>query len=176
MKNLFYMLLGTTILFALSSCSYKKAKNYNSETNADQDGMTFIKNGLEGGLTEIKASSLAITNSSNQRVLMLAKMMIDDHTKAGDELKKIKGDKDVIAKDTINTEHLQMIHALSDQKGPAFDRAYLQMMVADHEKAVALFAGATRVNSPEIKDFAAKTLPAIQMHLDSSRAILASLK
>jgi len=50
------------------------------------------------------------------------------------------------------------------------------MMVDDHEKAVELFAGATRNNAPEIKSFASKTLPTIQMHLDSSKAILASLK
>jgi putative membrane protein len=176
MKNLIYTLLCAVAFVSISSCAYKQARNYNDETNADQDGMAFIKNGLEGGLTEIKASSLAITNSSNPRVLSLAKMMIADHTAAGNQLVKIKADKDIISKDIISTGHMEMIHALSEKKGPDFDKAYVQMMVNDHEKAVALFAGGTRVNAPEIQDFAAKTLPTIQMHLDSSKAVLASLK
>src|SRR6185312_15900966 len=100
----------------------------------------------------------------------------DDHAKAGNELEKIKKDKDIMSPDRITTEHLQMIQELSGKKGPEFDKAYLQMMVNDHEKAVDLFATATSDNAPEIEDFAKKTLPTIQMHLDSSKAILASLK
>jgi len=71
---------------------------------------------------------------------------------------------------------MEMIHALAEKKGADFDRAYVQMMVNDHEKAVALFAGGIRINAPEIEDFATKTLPTIQMHLDSSKAVLATLK
>jgi len=176
MKNLIYALLCAGAFVSISSCAYKQARNYNIETNADQDGLAFIKNGLEGGLTEIKASGLAITNSSNPRVLRLAKMMIEDHTAAENQLEKIKADKDIITADPISTEHMEMIHALSEKKGADFDKAYVQVMVNDHEKAVALFAGGIRVNAPEIEDFATKTLPTIQMHLDSSKAILASLK
>lgn len=176
MKKLLYALSCAAISTLIASCAYKQATNYNNETNADQEGLAFIQNGLEGGLTEIKASGLAITNSSNPRVLSLAKMMINDHTNAGNQLEKIKADKDVMAEDRINTPHMEMIHALSEKKGADFDKAYVQMMVDDHENAVELFAAATRNNSPEIEDFAKKTLPTIQMHLDSSKAVLASLK
>jgi putative membrane protein len=176
MKNLLYLALGVIILLSAQSCAERQAKNYNNETNADQEGLAFVKNGIEGGLTEIKASGLAITNSSNPRVLSLAKMMINDHTQAGNELKKIETDQAIMEKDAISTEHEEKIHDLSSLTGPAFDKAYVQMMVDDHEKAVELFAGATRNNAPEIKNFASKTLPTIQMHLDSSKAVLVSLK
>lgn len=176
MKKLLFALSFATISVFVASCAYKQAKNYNNETNADQEGLAFIKNGIEGGLTEIKASSLAITNSSNPRVLNLAKMMINDHTAAGDQFQKIKADKDVMSEDRISTPHMEKINALSEKKGAEFDKAYVEMMVEDHENAVELFAGATRNNAPEIEDFAKKTLPTIQMHLDSSKAVLASLK
>ena len=176
MKNLIYLALGAVILLSVESCAERQAKNFNNETNADQDGVAFVKNGIEGGLTEIKASSLAITNSSNPRVLSLAKMMISDHTSAGNDLKKIEDDQAIMEKDAITPAHQEEIRDLSAKTGPAFDRAYTQMMVDDHENAVELFAGATRNNAPEIANFAKKTLPTIQMHLDSSKAVLASLK
>jgi len=168
--------MGLFALLIIGACQNEHGKNYNNATRVDEDGLALIKNGLEGGITEIKASGLAITNSTNQRVISFAKMMIDDHTKAGDELKKIEKDKMVEEKDTIASNHLKMITGLSKQSGPAFDRAYMQMMVTDHESAVELFTNGIKNTDDEIKGFAAKTLPTIQMHLDSAKAILASLK
>ena len=174
MKNLIYLPLGIIILLSAQSCQDKRAKNYNKQL--DQDGVVFIKTGIEGGLTEIKASGLAITNSNNQRVIGLAKMMIDDHSKAGDELKKIEADKKVDEKDTINTDHQQIIAELSKKSGAAFDKAYMQMMVSDHIAAVKLFTDGSHNMDTEISKFASVTLPTIQMHLDSANAVLTSLK
>jgi putative membrane protein len=176
MKNVVYLLLGVMILLFVQACQDKHAKNYNQTTLVDQDGLLFIQNGLEGGLTEIKASGLAITNSSNQQVIGLAKMMIDDHTKAGQDLKKIEGDKLIVEKDSINADHRKMIDELSKKTGPAFDKAYIKMMIADHEQAVDLFTNASQNTDIEIRNFAAKTLPTIKMHLDSANVIGAALK
>jgi putative membrane protein len=162
------------LLFLIQACQERAGKNYN--TVSDENGTVFIKNGIEGGLTEIKASGLAITNSNNQRVIALAKMMINDHSAARDTLKKIEMDKKVDEKDTINAAHLQMIDDLSKKSGEAFDKSYLQMMVADHEDAVKLFNNASQNRDKEISKFAASTLPIIQMHLDSANAILSSVK
>jgi putative membrane protein len=175
MKNLIYLPLVVVMLLFVHACKDKHGKNYN-KTLVDDTGLSFIKNGIESGLTETKASGLVITNSSNQRVIRLAKLMLDDHTKAGDELTKIENDKRVIEKDTINADHQQMINDLSKKSGAAFDKAYLQMMVADHENAVKLFTAACQDQDSDIKKFAAKTLPTIQLHLDSARAILTSFK
>ena len=174
MRNLICLATGMIFLLFIQACQDKRAKNYNP--NVDQNGIVFIKNGIESGLTEVKASGLAITNSNNQKVITLAKMLINDHTNAGDTLKKIEDDKRVIEKDTINTEHLQMISDLSKKSGAAFDKAYLQMMVTDHEDAVKLFTTASENPDKEISKFASKTLPTIKMHLDSVNAILAKLK
>jgi putative membrane protein len=176
MKNLTYLILGVITVFLVQACHNKRAKNYNQTTLVDIQGLNFITNGIEGGLTEIKASGLAITNSSNQRVIGFAKMMISDHNQAGNELRKIETDKLVVEKDTINADHQKMIMDISKKSGPAFDKAYMQMMVKDHENAVKLFADATTNNESAIQNFAKKTLPIIQMHLDSAKAIIVSLK
>jgi len=103
-------------------------------------------------------------------------MMVDDHTKAGDELKKIEGDKLVVEKDLINSDHQKALNELTQKSGPAFDRAYLQMMVVDHENTIKLFSGATRNTDVKISKFAAQTLPIIKMHLDSAKTLAASIK
>jgi putative membrane protein len=176
MKNLIYLVTGIIFLLFAQACQDKKGKNYNQQQQDDQDGIAFIKSGIEGGLTEIKASGLAITNSNNQKVIGLAKIMIDDHTKAGEELKQLEADKKITENDTISSAHQQMIKDLSKKSGAAFDKAYLQMMVADHEQAVKLFTNASTNPDKKIKKVASENLPAIKMHLDSANAICITLK
>jgi putative membrane protein len=175
MKNLICLLSGVVALLFIQACQDKHGKNYNKPT-IDENGVMFVKNGMEGNLAEIKASGLAITNSNNQRVIAFAKMMIEDHTKTIDVLKKMATDKQVAEIDTLSSAHRQMIDELSAKNDGLFDKAYLQMMVADHEQAVQLFTSAATNGDSDIKKTASKTLPVIQMHLDSARAILAGLK
>ncbi len=176
MKNLLHVVFILFIWIFTQACRQKPGKNYNQETSVDQDGISFIKNGIEGGLTEIKASGLALTKSNNQRVIRFAKMMVDDHTKAGNELMKIESDKLVLEKDLINSNHQIVLSQLSQKSGSAFDKAYLQMMIVDHENTIKLFDGASRNTDVRISKFAVQTLPSIKMHLDSAKAINATLQ
>jgi putative membrane protein len=176
MKNLIYPFFGVIILLSVLGCQDKRGKNYNSTALVDTAGVSFIHNGIKAGLTAIKASGLAITNSNNHKVIGLAKMMIEDHTKAGDELRKIASDKQVIENDTIDDPHLEMISNLSKKTGKSFDKAYLQLMLTDHEQAIKLFTSATQNPDFDIKNFASKTLTTVKAHLDSVNAILPTLK
>jgi len=177
MKKVVYLLLGVAGMFCAQSCmDNRHAKNYNDKTLADEGGISFIKSGIEGGLAEIKASGLAKANSTNPKIIGFAVMMIDDHTKAGNELKKIEAAKMIDAHDTISMDHQKMIKVLASKKGAEFDKAYMEMMIADHEKAVELFTSAEDNTSNLIQDFSHKTLPVIRMHLDSAKAIAAGLK
>lgn len=177
MKKLTATLLGVMILYTVSSCmDDKHAKNYNDDKTLDESGASFIKQGLEAGLTEIQAAKIAETNSKNPRVISFAKMMITDHTKAGDELEKIGINKRVAEGDTINTGHQKMIADISKKSGAAFDKQYIQMMVNDHQNAVKLFTEASNNKNEQVQTFAKKTLPVLKMHLDSANAICTSLK
>jgi putative membrane protein len=61
--------------------------------------------------------------------------------------------------------------SLMNASGAEFDRMYMKMMVKDHEKAVALFTSASQSEDAEVKSFAAKTLPALKMHLTHAQSI-----
>ncbi len=175
MKNLIYLAAGIILLFFAQACQDKKGKNYN-QINDDQDGIAFIKNGIEGGLMEIKASGMVITKSNNHRVISLAKMIIDDHTQFGEDLEKLKADKKITEADSISPAHQLQLNDLEQKKGVEFDKAYLQMIVVDHEGAVKLFTNATTNTDSKIKKVAKQNLPTIKMHLDSANAICISLK
>src|SRR6185437_16079462 len=87
MNKLAYLFFALLFLLSAESCHDRQGKNYNKEVQVQEvDPTTFIKDGIEGSMTEIKASGLAITNSNNQKVISLAKMLIEDHTKVDSAL------------------------------------------------------------------------------------------
>ncbi|HVW97162.1 MAG TPA: DUF4142 domain-containing protein [Mucilaginibacter sp.] len=175
MKKLIYLAAGIIFLFSSQACRDKKGKNYN-KTQDDQQSVLFIRNGIESGLTEIKASGLAITNSGNQKVIGLAKTMIDDHTRIINKLKQLETDKKMPDADTLSSVHQQMIAQLSKLKGPAFDKLYLQMMVNSHQQALKLYTNAENNSDSRIRKVAANNISAIKMHLDSANAICVNLQ
>src|ERR1700761_9277786 len=115
MKNIVYILSVVMLLCASSCMDNKQAKNYNNTTAMDNSGITFIKNGLEAGLTEIKAAKLAETNSKNPRVVGFAKMIISNHSEANDDLQKIAIKNRVTGSDSVSTAHQEMIMDLTDK-------------------------------------------------------------
>jgi putative membrane protein len=55
---------------------------------------------------------------------------------------------------------------LDHKTGADFDKAFAEDMVSDHKKAVAAFEkAANNSKDPDVKAFAAKTLPTLKMHL-----------
>lgn len=177
MRKLLFSVLGIMILFTTPSCQDQhRAKNYNDKTLADDAAIHFIKNGIEGSLVEIKAAGIAKEISSNPGIIRFANMMIADHAQVVKELKKIQADKLVDSRDSINAEHENSLANLSSKSGAEFDKAYIEMMLIDHEKAIELFKGIDNNTSGIIQNFAEKTLPTLQMHLDSAKAIRASIK
>lgn len=176
MRKLMCLSAMAMLLISTQSCNNKKPKNFNEETKVDAMGAKFIASANEAGVTEIKAAMIAQNNSKNERVVNFAKMLIVDHTKAGQNLKVIALSKNVTVVDTMTLEHKAALGNLMQQTGTAFDKAYMQMMLADHEKAIQLFHNGAENTDKNLQDFATKTTPVLKAHLDSAKAIRASLK
>ena len=177
MKKKFMLVLMIPVLYFSQSCDDpKKAKKYNYETTVDQGGLKFIDNALDGGRTELRLSMVAQRVSQDPRVLNFAKMMVSDHMKALEGLKKLGKKELVDQNDGISAPHKKMIANISKLSGTEFDKAYMQQMVTDHEKAVSLFKEGSENRDNAVQSYAGKILPTIQMHLDSAKAIEADLK
>jgi putative membrane protein len=177
MKKKMLLVLMIPVLYMIQSCDDpKKAKNYNQEATVDQSALNFIDNAMDGGRTEIKLSTVAQRISQNPRVLSFAKMMVSDHTGAIEELKKLQKKELVNPDDAISKPHRKMIDSISKFTGSQFDKAYMQQMVTDHEKALDLFKEGSQDRANAVQTYAQKILPTIKMHLDSARAINAALK
>ena len=176
MKKLIYPVLGLAVVLSVQSCDNWKAKYLNEKSLVDQPGMLFLNGAKEGGMTEIAASKLAVANSTNPEVVEFAKMMIEDHTKANNALDSIKFDQYVTGTDSISGEHKVILDSLATKKGADFDKAYIAMMVKDHDGAVELFTEAKTDKNSHIHYFAEDNLPTIKKHLEKAEELERSLK
>jgi putative membrane protein len=128
----------------------------------------FVKQAAAGGEFEIRSSKLALKQSKSEDVKRIAEKLIDDHTKAGKELKTTIKQADVKAKipEKLDQKHQAMMDELKKTKGTAdFDKRYLDQQLSAHQDAIALFSGyAEAGDNDKLKSFAEKTLPALQEH------------
>jgi len=102
--------------------------------------------------------------------------MVDDHGKANDELKSLASQKGVSLPPSPDAAQKATQARLSKLSGDAFDRAYMQDMVKDHDKDVTAFKRAsTTAADADLKAWAAKTLPSLEEHQKQAKSINAKL-
>jgi putative membrane protein len=127
---------------------------------------TFVKEAAMGGLAEVELGRLATQKAQSADVKAFGQHMVDDHSKANDQLKPIAQQKGVEVPTQLTGKHKTEYDRLSKLSGAAFDRAYMQLMLQDHRKDVSEFRKeSTSGKDPDVKQFASQTLPTLEGHL-----------
>jgi putative membrane protein len=131
---------------------------------------TFAKKAAQGGMAEVKMGQLAQQKGTAESVKKFGARMVEDHSKAGDELKQAASQSNITLPTDMSAKDKATYDMLSKLSGAAFDRAYARDMVRDHEEDVADFSKeANGGHNPAVKDFATQTLPTLQDHLKEAK-------
>jgi putative membrane protein len=137
----------------------------------------FLKQAAHAGTAEVKLGAMAKEQAASPEVQQFGQRMVTDHTQANEELMALAQAKDISVSAEMDDQHQETAEMLSKMQGSQFDREFMRHMVQDHEKAVQLFLAASEESQDtDIKAFAAKTLPALQEHLQLARQLAQQLK
>lgn len=184
-----------------------------------QDTLTtaqFLQQAAIAGMKEVLTGKLAAEKATDKKMKAFGKMMVDDHTRANEELRalaKLKkvnlpmsrpegelrpdgrvdsspenmrdtsrtknaggeagntGLAKITANGTTEADVTNAIEKLNNLSGASFDKAYVGMIVADHQNAVSLFERATQSTDPAVKAYANKYLPVLKKHLKQIQAL-----
>ena len=130
----------------------------------------FIKEAATSDMLEIGASKLA-EQKGNADEKKFAAQMITDHTKTSSELKSmVSGDMKGAIPTALDDSSQKKLDKLRDAKPEDFASEYDPMQVSAHKDAVSLFERyAKGGDDPKLKDWAGKTLPALQHHLEMAQ-------
>ena len=175
--TLFHVSLITATLIATSCSNNQKpddsAKAATVENNAKFDNKKlendaqFLVDAAGINLEEIQLGQLAQEKGSNADVKALGKMMEDAHTKGLKEVTALAKKKLVTIPDSATAKAQTAYTELNAKSGNDFDKAYCNMMVDGHKKAIATFEKeSAESRDGELKDWAAGMLPDLRKHLD----------
>jgi putative membrane protein len=158
-KALFVVFAGCLLLASQQAVT---ADSAHSLSRADR---TFIDQVSVGNLAEIHTGRLAMLRSKNPQILNIAGKMIEDHTKAQDELQSLARRFGVALPTTLDAPHQQMYQRLARLSGGLFEESYLRSQAADHFTMISLFQKQmTQRTNPHVQGYAARYLPKIQNH------------
>jgi putative membrane protein len=143
----------------------------------------FIQEHLAMGQSEIALGQLAAQKASHAEVKRFGEMMVQEHQAAGDELRQIQSqlpanttaeNRGTAGTDAAD-EHKDAMDELQGLSGREFDRKYMDLMVEHHEEAVNELERKAENGSTQVRQWASKTLPKLQQHLERAKTIKETL-
>ncbi|MDX6709840.1 MAG: putative rane protein [Blastocatellia bacterium] len=148
------------------------AKGTGSGSSLSSADQKFVTDAATSHMAKVELGRLAAQQGSSDAVKQYGQRMVTDHSQANTELTKLASAKGVTLPTTLDTRTQEQITKMSQLSGAAFDKAYMNGMVKDHQKDVTLFQKqTTSATDPDVKAFAAKTLPTLQDHLQMATDI-----
>jgi len=141
-------------------------------TSADVD-RNWVNDQLAAGDMDVRLGRLAQERGSSADVRAFGAMMVEKHTMAGTELKRIASRHDVTRDDRDKNEGKEHFEHLSKLTGKEFDTEYLDLMVDAHERAVSALEDKARDDDEhaDVREWAAKTLPEVKQHLERAKSL-----
>jgi putative membrane protein len=183
MKNFKTVFIQATLIIAIiigiTSCGNNNSKDTKDvaedhndakfDKNDNEKDAQFLVNAAEISIEEISLGQLAQQKGSANHVKELGKMMEESHTKSLAELTALAKTKS-ISLPTSKTDNVKEAYKnLNEKSGNDFGKEYSSMIVNGHKKAIELFEKAsTDCTDPDIKAWAAATLPILRTHLDQA--------
>ena len=168
-----------------SDTNTSERSQYSGPTNADMQGqpknnlglgiaesdLRFMKDAHVGNLYEIAAGNRAVSKTNDVEIRGLAQHIIDDHTKADDQLTSLAAKKGISNLGSIDKEKNDLLAQLDKVNGSDFDREFLRQQRSAHEQTISEFQSAVNnIKDNDLKDWANKTLPSLQDHLNMVNA------
>jgi len=135
---------------------------------------TFVMQAGQLSMMEVELGRLAVQRGSSAGVKQYGQEMVEDHTRANQELMQLAMQKQVELPTEMSTQNTALMERLSGLSGTSFDTAYKQAMIDSHNQAIALFqAQSQQGQDPELKAWATQKLPNLQAHLKMVNQMLA---
>jgi putative membrane protein len=153
----------------------KKEANASNDQKFDstdlENDTKFAVAAADGGMLEVALGKLAQTNASSTTVKQFGQMMVDDHSKAGEELKSLAASKNITLPSALSNKNQDHYNDLAKKMGKDFDKAYSSFMVDDHKEDIDEFKKqAEKGKDGDLKNWAAGKVPVLEHHLMMAQA------
>jgi len=138
-------------------------------SDADRD---FAMKAAQGGMAEVEMGNLAQQQGSAANVKEFGRKLVQDHTKANNDLKDIASRENITLPADMSADERKTLDRLSKLSGAKFDSEFAKESVDDHEKDIKEFEKeAESGQNQSLKSFSSSTLPTLHDHLNMAQGI-----
>jgi len=131
----------------------------------------FLIKSADARMMDAQVGLLAIEKGSNATIRDFGQRMMNDHSVLLEKIKKLAIQRNIPLPDQISNRKVDVHRNLSDENGRDFDRTFIKMIIADHERDLKLFKKAAEYSDPDVSAFAKRYLPLIQSDLQKIKKI-----
>jgi putative membrane protein len=174
-RTIFAALLAVMIA-TLVGCAREYGEEYGQQAEnpratepaaSSMESQRFVEEANAAAQVEVSRGEIAEAKAQSQEVKDFGRMMVDDHSRTGEELEEVAESLGISVPDQLPAAEQQAMEDLSELSGEDFDREYLSEIVDAHRQAVELFRRAsTQIDlAPELQRFASDKLPKLEEHL-----------
>ncbi len=133
----------------------------------------FVMDAAHGGMAEVQLGQLALQRSTNPEVKRFAQQMIQEHSRANEELMRLATQKGITPPTDVGPKYRAAMMRLMQLSGRDFDQAYMnEAGVNSHLESAAIYQRQAGLGQdPDLKAFATRILPRVQGHLQMASAM-----
>lgn len=134
------------------------------------DDKKFAKSAALDSLSSLELGKLAEQKAGSSNVRQLAQKTVEEQTKATGRLEQAAREDNVAIPDALNNKQRSKIDKLAKLSGYDFDKEFLKDQIRQNKSQVNSYTNEAQLGlDPNIRDFASKTLPALQAQLRLAR-------
>jgi putative membrane protein len=173
MKRIIFTLACLLLAGPAVAQSVGEKAGVNSVLGVAPSTADFVKQVAISDMFEIESNKLG-QEKGNAAEKKFAAQMVADHGKTSTELKGLVSSGKVKAElpTALDSSHQSKLDKLKSKTGKDFSSDYSSMQVDAHKDAVSLFERyGNGGDNPDLKAWAAKTLPALKHHLEMAQKL-----
>lgn len=133
----------------------------------------FIIDAAQGGMAEVSLGQMALQRANSDAVKQYAQRMVREHTQANQELLRLASQKGVTPPKDMGPKYKAAMERMMQLPRASFDQAYIsEAGINGHLESLAVYQRQAQLGQdPNLKTFAAKTLPTVENHLQAAREL-----
>lgn len=145
--------------------AFAYAPDRSEKTKVSNSDAQILRGLAAANLAEIKMAGLATAISGDEAIRLYGEKMLEEHYLALERLRQLANTLGVTLPGGVDTEKAALLRKQALLTGQEFDTAYLKEAgLMMHEQARKAAQAAASASSPEIRQYAAQLLPAIEEH------------
>ena len=104
-----------------------------TNSTASSGDKDFVKDIATANIAEVELGRMALDKAVNPDVKKFAQMMVDDHTKANEDLTTLASQDNIAIPSGLDDKHNDLRDKLAKKTGADFDKDYIDAMVDGHK-------------------------------------------